>query len=309
MSDVVEYLRQQSTSDCVAYTEFMLHYKKDEDALYCFFEGFEDRTYYPIRIKNISNAANYYDYVCGGKHAVLKVHSLIKANSYYQNVKTGFFVDKDFDSYSLSSEVYITPTYSIENLYCNKTVLEDIIRSEFKMNSSEKDFENCISMYIELQNRFNQEILFFNAWLACQADYRNENNLSTRLNIDKKIKTIFEKIISPNMSEIKSFSEIQTQADIENIFPDSPSIEKEKLDTKIIYFKTVNHPEIFRGKFQLKFLESFLCRLQSIFGIDCSPFEKKHSCSLRFEYPTLCSSLSQYATTTDCLKSYIKSVS
>lgn len=308
MSNLVEYLREEAISDCVAYTEFMLQYKKGMDSLYCFFEGFEDRTYYSIRINNLSNVEDYNDYVCGGKDDVLKVHNLIKENSHYKEVKTGFFVDGDFDEGPVPDTIYVTPTYSIENFYCSQESFEKIIVAEFKMKKIDNDFAKCVDNYLELQKQFNAKTLNLNAWLACQADYRNKNKGTSRLNIDKTVKSFFEKIVSPDLTAIKPLVEIQTKQQLEVIFPKAQIIDDLEFEKKVSDFRKVNQTEKFRGKFLLKFLENYLTRLQSIFGLSSSLFENKYSCSLRFEYATICSTLSQYAKTTNCLKEYIKKI-
>lgn len=306
MDNIVEHLREQSTSDCVAFAEFMLQYKKGDDSLYCFFEGFEDRTYYSIRIENISEVNNYYDFVCGGKEGVKKVHKLIKSNQHYKDVKTSFFIDNDFDNEEKSGIIYVTPTYSIENLYCTKIAFEKILISEFKMSRTDEDFKKCSANYLQLQNLFNEETLIFNAWLSCQSDYRNTHNLTNRLKIDKKVKSYFEKIVLPDLNSIKNFNELKTKENIEKIFENSPKIENEHLNKKIEYLKQINKTENFRGKFLIRFLESYLSRLQSIFGIENEHFVKNYSCKLRIENATICSNLSQYANTPDCLREYLK---
>lgn len=302
--DLVEHIREEATSDCVAYAEFMLQYKRTKDFLYCFFEGFEDTTYYTIRIENISNKSVVH-FVCGGKDNVIKVHNLIKRNPYYQNVKTGFFVDSDFDNYNVAESIYKTPTYSIENLYCNQEAFEKILLAEFKMMRTDNDFIKCVENYVKLQESFKSEMLLFNAWLACQADIRNNLNTKTRLNIDNKVKTYFDKVVLPDLNGIKPLDGLKTKQDIQNIYNNSPDVPDEILVIKCQEFININQTEKFRGKFMLRFLESYLCRLQSVFGMTCSPFEKKYSCNLRIENTTMCSSLSQYATTPECLKQYI----
>lgn len=308
MTNIVDYLREQATTDCVAYAEFMLQYKKGEDTLYCFFEGFEDRTFYSIRIDNISNSEGYNDYICGGKDDVLKVHSLIKENPHYKEAKTGFFVDSDFDNTVIPDGVYVTPTYSIENLYCCQDSFKKILISEFKMKRTDRDFEKCLRNYLDLQNKFNQETLVLNSWLACQADYRNTYKIKTRLNIDKKVKAHFDKVVLPDLTSVKPMPEFQSKEKLQALFSDAPLMDDIALETKINEFSAVNQTDKFRGKFLLRFLESYLCRLQSILGMDSSPFENKYSCNLRVEYTTLCSNLSQYAKTCNCLKTYIKSI-
>ncbi|CAM3136208.1 DUF4435 domain-containing protein [Flavobacterium frigoris] len=305
MIDIVEVLLEESVSDCVAYTEFMLNYNKNEDKLYCFFEGNEDRFYYSVRIDLLASTGNNNSFICGGKEKVLKVYQLIKANNYYKNVKTSFYIDSDFDENEINPDIYITPTYSIENLYCTKESFEKILISEFKMNPKENDFIKCVENYISIQERFNEETLLLNAWLACQSDFRYENKNNTYLKIDKNVKTYFDKIVLTDLSSIKELDGIKTKIDIENIFVDSPKIENDKLETKMAYFNTLDKSNKFRGKFILKLLENYLCRLQSISGVNPHMFEKKYSSNLRYEYATICSSLSQYATTPDCLKNYI----
>lgn len=309
MTDIVDTLREEATSDCVAYAEFMLQYKRGEDKLYCFFEGNEDRTYYTIRIETISTTTSFCDFICGGKNEVFKVHDLIKSNIHYKDVKTGFFIDLDFDNLEISQSIYQTPYYSIENFYCTKEAFEKVILAEFNMKRTENDFNKCVENYLSLQESFCRETLLFNAWLSCQADIRNSTQSSTRLKIDSKVKAVFDKIVSPDLTSIKSFDEIKGKIKIEQIFENAPGVQDEVLHTKQQLFETINPIMFFRGKFMLRFLESYLCRLQSIFGLSTSPFEKKYSCSLRVEYNTLCSSLSQYACTPNCLKEYIVRIS
>lgn len=156
-----------------------------------------------------------------------------------------------------------------------------------------------------LQNQFTSEMLLYNSWLACQADIRNNLKIITRLKIDNKVKSHFDKIVLPDLTGIKTLDGLKTKQEIQNIYNNSPEVSEENLNAKYEEFINVNPIEKFRGKFLLRFLESYLTRLQSIFGMANSPFENKYSCSLRIENVTMCSILTQYANTTECLKQYI----
>ena len=305
MNDIVDEYLEESISDCVAFTEFMLNYKKNEDKLYCFFEGNEDIFYYSFRIELLSSTNSHRSFVCGGKDKVLAVYDLIKGNDYYKNTKTSFYIDSDFDDGKYEEDIYVTPSYSIENLYCTKEAFTKILISEFKMNPDEKDFNNCINNYLEIQEKFNSEILLLNAWLACQADFRNDNQTTTRLKIDKKTKIYFDKIVLSDLSNINHFEIFKTKESIESIFVDSPIIEANKIESKIEQLRKTDPVITFRGKFHLRLLESYLCRLQSISGVKPEMFEKKYTSNLRYECATICSNLTQYAITPDCLKNYI----
>jgi hypothetical protein len=309
MPNIVDVLREEAISDCVAYTEFMLKYKKGEDVLHSFFEGYEDPTYYSIRINTLSSINKYNKYICGGKDDVLKVRNLIKSNTAYSIVKTGFFIDKDFDNQTYPSDVYVTPTYSIENFYCTYEAVQEILDSVFHIKTDSQDNAKCIGAYERLLNEFNNKTIFFNAWLACQADYRNENKLKTRLNIDKKAKHYFDNIVLSDLSATKDFDEFATKDSIEAIYVDAPKVDVDILLKKVDQLKTWNQVERFRGKFQIRFLTNFLTKLQSIVGRPDSTFTEKYSCSLRFEYATICTTLSQFAITPSCLKQYIYRIS
>ena len=192
--NIVDSLRSESESDCVAYTEFMLAYDKNNNSkLYLFFEGNEDRYYYPIRIENILNNSNIEDFVCNGKENVLKVHSLIKNAEAYKNLPTLFFIDSDFDENNYCSSIYVTPTYSLENFYVNEKSVEKIVIYEFKFAKETLDFVNIMGVYRNLINQFLNNVDKLNIWLACQADIRKEQDTLTRLKIDKSLNGYIKK--------------------------------------------------------------------------------------------------------------------
>lgn len=307
--NIVDSLRAESESDCVAYTEFMLSYKKnDTNKLYLFFEGYEDRFYYPIRIETILNKSNIADFVCIGKDNVLKVHSLIKKSEAYKNIPTLFFVDADFDENNYPDSIYVTPTYSIENLFINQKCVEKILISEFKFSRDSDDLKKVINFYDLLFQDFIQNINVLNVWLSCQSEIRKEKEISTRLKIDNSLKEYFKKsIIQDDLSKYVKIEEISTIENIENIFDKAQKVEIDRFLRKQSEFESVEKHLKFRGKFLLKFLEIFLFKLQSLDSKKYSTvFEKKYSSNLRIEYNTMCSAFSQYAETPDCLRNYLQ---
>lgn len=309
MSEIVNKLRAEAETDCVAYTEFMLSYQKKENIIYTFFEGFEDRYYYPIRIEHIMSNIIIRDFICYGKENVLKVYNLIKQSSVYSNCKSAFFVDSDFDTNNYPNEIYKTPTYSIENLYTTESCLEKILISEFKFKRDTNDFTKCKIIYTSLILKFLSDIEVLNVWLACQADIRNEENILTRLKIDKKLKGVISKeIINEDLNSYININSINSIEKIEAIFPEAPKISLERFNKKLEAFKEIDKRLKFRGKFSLKFLEIFLIRLQSIDYTKNKIFENAYSSSMRVEYNTLCSNLSQYAETPSCLRTYLQSI-
>jgi hypothetical protein len=300
---LIDKLRENRETAPVAYTEFVLAYSKEEEDLYCFFEGDEDKRYYRIRIKQ-----EFKNFTCGGKDNVKKVFKLINEHKEYNLANTLFFIDKDYSNEQKNSNIYVTPCYSIENFYTATEVLKNILINEFNLKELDKDFILIVEKFKMLQSKFHNELLFFNAWLACQSDLREKNGIKTYLSIDTKVKSYFEGIVKNKLSEIKNFDDLKKIDIIENtLFSNAPKIETQKLQKKIDEFKSKIDSCVFRGKFELRFMVSFLQQLKNEIGKQPSKsiFEKKQKCTFEFKYENVISTLSQYAITPDCLKEFI----
>lgn len=312
--DIIEEAKKELGSGLVAYTEFVLDFKKNKDNIYCFFEGKEDRSYYSFRTKMIYHNEEYYDYVCNGKGNLIKLYQLINNHTIYSNSNIGYFVDSDFEGKVLPKTVYTTPFYSIENFYVVDKAFDNILVNEFNINHNCDCFSKAKYLYTNLKEEFHNNIIILNAWLSCQNDYRIENNISTRLNIEDSLKKIldnddFNKIVNPDFAKLNFPSELLNKTDIEQIFKDSPIIDESIFEVKLNQFKELKGEESFRGKFELKFLVSFLNRLKDEIGKrKNSIFPKRYTTSLRFEYATSLSQLTNNAITPDCLIAYIKEI-
>ncbi len=304
---LIDILRDESESEHVAFTEFALSYKKDDNILYCFFEGIECKKYYALRIKHFTGKSHN-DFSCGGKESVLKAYNLVAAKKEYKMDNMLFFIDRDFDAPYKNRDVYMTPYYSIENFYASIDALKDILRNEFNLKKGDKDFLVVIDMYRKLQFEFHEKTTILNSWLACQNDIKKKKGIKTHLNIDQHIEKYFKKIVNNDLTSVDKFSDLNNVDFLENsIFIEAPKVDKKLLNKKILSFKRSVKEKVFRGKFELRFLVSFLNRLKDeICKKKPTQFSKRHKCNLRFEYCNALSVLTQYAETPDCLIDYLK---
>ena len=118
---------------------------------------------------------------------------MIKENAIYSKAKTAYFLDKDFDGvddHPNSSDVYITPCYSVENLYVTETVFKRILRSEFSLNEQadyDGTFMRCLDLFRDRLREFLDAVQLANAWILFHrnAEARDrENSVSpARLNL------------------------------------------------------------------------------------------------------------------------------
>lgn len=304
--DIAEKLRGESSSGHVAFTEFILKHKSQNDSLFCFFEGKDDPKYYGIRIQGIIQK-NYISIDCEGKENVILVKKLIEARKEYNAAPVAYFVDRDYDEHIKLKNLYCLPSYSIENQYVSKNVIEKILSQEFSLKSDDIDFNLVMQVFLSLSSEFHNKTKFINAWLACQNDIRKSIGMNTRLKIDNMIGKYFKSPIVGSLSGVSDYSDLNKLEKIEGLFPDAPKITLEEVLAKINTFNEQELLVLFRGKFELAFVVNFLEKLKSEIGRS-SPvmFSKKCRCSLRFEQPTFLTMISIYANTPQCLVSYLK---
>jgi hypothetical protein len=303
--DLAEKLRQESYSEHVAYTEFILKLKNNTQGLFCFFEGKEDNKYYGIRVKNITQR-DFKGIICGNKNEVIKLEKLISTKEEYKDIDKLYFIDKDFSNNCSFDNIYCLPSYSIENEYSKIEVLKNILINEFSLDSEHADFIKVISYFNKTRAEFHTNTLLLNSWLSCQNEIREKTENSTRLKIDHTIGNYFKNPVNTDLETISDFNDLDTQAKIETIFNEAPKVDTEVLNKEIAKFEKSDYYSTFRGKFELRFFISFLSRLQGeICKKEPDLFDEKHKCSLKFEYPSALTSLSIYALTPECLIEYL----
>jgi len=170
----------------VKFLEFMRIVAK-ENLPICF-EG-EDEKYYSARISSLI-FSDWIGIDCGGKKNVIDLRKSIKKNEVYKDTKALFFVDSDFESNDdirNLPDVYITPCYSVENLYTSNEVFQRVLRSEFGI-SEVGEFSQCYQKCIQIFNSRKQEFLSaiqdFNQLIFLLRQKEKDGTLKTRLNIN-----------------------------------------------------------------------------------------------------------------------------
>ncbi|AFZ56606.1 DUF4435 domain-containing protein [Anabaena cylindrica FACHB-243] len=295
----VATLREFRNRPAVAFTEFSRQYKQDESALYCFFEGEDDKKYYGIRIRNIARPIKYSYFSCDGKKGVLDIHRIITNRKSYSQVRAAYFIDRDFDVSIKNTEItgiYETPCYSIENLYTAINSFCEILRTEFKLAELDIDFNNCKNLYINLQKEFHDAVELLNIWIACQREKRADLKLSG-FDISKLVQIDLD-----NITSNYTINELHTQ------FPKAITVTQEEIDLKQSDLCLQERQKSFRGKFEIVFLCKFIQKLiEEANKGNPKYFTKKIKVTLNLRETTLISDLSQYADTPDCLVDYLES--
>jgi group-specific protein, putative len=291
----VELMRSESQNTSVSFKIFMSIVKSNR--LPICFEG-KDIQYYRNRIEQyLTENFGYID--CSGKSKVLSLREEIQKNSQYRNKLCIYFVDCDFDDNSdiyNKQDVYITPCYSIENLYTSDRVFEKILSDEFGINPSNDEqselFSKILSEYRNRKREFFKCIEEFNFYVYLIK--LNQFGISYN---DIKISDLVKINIDSVTKSYTSISKVLKDIDLNNF----------DLSKAQSYFSGKDPEHCFRGKNNFHFLEKLLIKLQE----DASKkdgrkiFPKKMSIS--YTTQNLLSSYSKYAETPQCLIDFLSS--
>jgi len=178
----IDLLRAKRSLSCVAYQNILKIVGSHPNNIIVLFEG-EDEKYYSCRF---SSSLDYSSVICNGKTKLLEANKLAKSNSILSKVKIYGFVDHDFDQTPIFRNIYTTPTYSIENLYCTESAFDRILRAEFGVcKTTESDLYEFLFNDIYksfLKKAFSLKTL--NSWLCFQRDTENQNGSKKKLNVN-----------------------------------------------------------------------------------------------------------------------------
>ncbi|WP_171902783.1 MULTISPECIES: DUF4435 domain-containing protein [unclassified Aeromonas] len=307
--DRAEQLRNARTSISVQFMDFMKALSRNRTTVVCFFEG-EDEKYYTVRINTIIPDTKWTGINCGGKRKVIELRNKIRTHAIYKNSKAAFFIDNDFGDEEIYNvdDYYITPCYSIENLYCNIDTFKRIISAEFGMSdccSQNNDFEIATSIFTSRLSEFCRIIKPFNVWLKAHSALEKENK-----GIKKNLYLNNIKIEDLSLIQLTGVTPTYDFEKISDMFPNSFNVTAEKYKESEEYFTGNDIHKLLRGKQQLEFLRVFLTKLkEERSNNENNIFSKKTMVKLQLSKSNVISELSQYANTPKCLVTYLNSFS
>lgn len=275
---------------------------KAEGSIFLFFEGKDDFKYYIPRITITVPGKDLKKFDCGNKSSVIQIHKRIKEQSAYSNEKVKlFFVDKDFDvNENIDDDIYITPTYSIENLYFTDIALEHMLKGEIGLSDNSKDdvkdFDIAFNYIKEYRDFIINNTLYGNAYYSLQIRKSKERGFNR-----------------PDLTPIKGYDQIiglLSRADFERIVKNYIDVTDDEVDEECRRLRS-NPIYLLRGKYILEKLPECINTI-----VECSNkprpgakilFSKRRHIALNISKANLLSVLSQYAETPDTLTTYIRS--
>lgn len=305
MPSRADELRKARESHTVVWLNFQRIYSKRPKDLYCFFEGQDDGKYFGVRIDVCLRGIERQTLVCDGKNSVLRVLRLIKQDGRYQSALVAGFVDADFDDNSpleVEPLIYVTPCYSIENLYVSGTAFSRILKDEFFIDEvDEADYEIAVRLHESCMSSFCEAAELLNLWLFAQ----RQKNPATDDKVNLRTFSL-ESIISISAGGSVANYDL---AKLLKLFPHATAVSQLEVDAHRTAFPKSQQLLKFRGKF---LLECFRILLRTLLeDINAKPpryFSSRRKVKLTLQDGNLLSQLSQYADTPPCLLRFLDKI-
>ncbi|OOO00073.1 MAG: hypothetical protein ATN35_09305 [Epulopiscium sp. Nele67-Bin004] len=298
MLDLEKYLRDKRNVETCTKVKLATLPDSDEHIL-CFYEG-QDGVYYNSVLK--SYKIKFRKFQLGGKQEVLKhFESYATGSDSYNNRKCIFFIDRDFDENLPNHEdLYITPRYSLENLYAQIDVfisfVEDIVPA---LNDTDLEYRNCVDIFQQRFEEYTNILSEFNAILWVIKTMRSESQPKwdeadrTTIAIRRGIDVTLDGV-SKKEEYIEILNELQIRYDITK--------NEVKLANKQLQLRG-KQEDIFRGKNQL---DGFCEIIDQIFRHKDQIFiEEQEIISINFKMKPLFL-YSKYVDVPECLKRFLE---
>jgi hypothetical protein len=258
----IDKLRAARDSYAVKLRDFVRIFTRTPTVLVCFFEG-EDVKYFGPRIDILRPDLKWEAVNCGGKDVVFKLWEVISTHELYSHARTSYFFDQDFDdagSRPVAGNVYVTPCYSVENLYVTEAAARRILRGEFGLNEQPDEegvFARCVELFKCRLGEFLTAIEPVNAWILFHRRAEVADGATRKLNLASLNPNTMVSITLEGVNRM--YSVFDLEAAVGNARPASDA---ELTDVARSFEPNTRYLK-FRGKFQAFFMRMFLMRLQS----------------------------------------------
>lgn len=307
MMSRVDELKKSRDSTSVKFLEFTRVVSKPSDRIAIFFEG-EDEKYFSVRINTIRPDINWVGINSKGKSNVIKLRERIRNHPVYKTSFCMFFVDSDFDTNTEINnlhDLYITPCYSVENLYISDAAFKRIIAAEFGLSEVTEErecYEKVFDIYRKSKEDYIKKINGFNFLIREVRLKEQRGELSGKLNINE---LSLDDLVDIELGYVhKKYDESKPHTIFHSLAEDlaiplAPSIQ---------YFKDLSGEKWFRGKQHLEFVRNFLVKIKEDRCKKHSRtiFNAKGNVKLNLTKANSISELSQYADTPCCLKEFLE---
>ena len=279
----------------------IIYHFKEYTYSFPFFEGKDDFKYYWCRLAPFIGEQGYETYICRSKGNVLQLYNMIRFQTKPRdNEKICYFVDNDYEKSQLQNEdIYVTPTYSIENLYISDSAIKNMLKGEWGLSgemlkADKDDFEIAFNYLKGKRDEVINSIIYANAWYSLQYNKSKGNLQHLKLSAIKEYKTI---------------KDVKDKATLEGMVANSIKVSEEEVEAEIAYLEQNPEGKI-RGKYFEQTMPSYFMKVfqDSNKKNNREMFSKRRRVNINVGEDNMVSVLSQYADSPSNLMAYITKI-
>lgn len=250
-----QQLKKASDTLAEKYIEFNHLKVRCPNNLIVFYEG-KDAPYFYGKIKKYVQM-EISPIKCNGKSKVKKMYLSLKDKGVLDGVKTGFFIDKDFDKNDedfVASDFYVTERYAIENYYVTANCLKEIIKNELGISEGCDDYNTIMERYHSFQTSYHASTSLFNSWY-----YTIKNNGKLcEVSLDEKLPKGYLIYDFVNWKVTQAYN-LET---LNSTYSNQCSVVTETDIQTICQLLDGNPSFLYRGKYELSCLVCFMVEIQ-----------------------------------------------
>jgi hypothetical protein len=297
----VEALQAASEADEVILLELIRFLGNCGKARLFLVEGHDDVTFLQTKLLELRRdlADQVAMYNSRGKANVLKLFEMIRESKVLDFESFWFFVDRDFDELRglVSHErIWMSPTYSFENLLVSPYILERLLLGEFRCNDAIgiEDLKGIMNRYQDFLNSYRASLRYANlcAYYAVKSGRRIHP---------------LDEVVTPHITvDFPTVQLAMTEDELLSSLPKDGTFDRAEVAALENEFNSLDPVSRWRGKFLFR---AFLCMLDKL-RKDRGAAKHRHIFSTRVRMTfdpnhDPVRALSAIAPTPDCLKSML----
>lgn len=262
MSDLLKRMEKRRTAVAVTQHRYNQLRGRIPDAEIAIVEGGEDSVFYSSIFRREGNHSTEYFLVANGKDNVLGLRELmLRSKDIPRGGGVIFLVDRDFDGlkgHSSGNDIYVTPTYSVENILVCKVAFKNVLLAEFKLGEADTvpDVDQAMRLFDTLLEQHAQALQEANELIHCVRQESMKGSLLTSGSISDQPRK-FADIDSESLAVVKNAGGDDVKALIAIAVP----ISTELLDSYREKFSALSPSANWRGKFLYFLFRRFIAIL------------------------------------------------
>src|SRR5690606_23160257 len=166
--DLLQILDESINRPESSYIKFLTQYSSNNQIKFCFVEGHEDILFYSQFLEKYITEENLKFINCNGKKNVINNYEALNWH-FYDKKRALFFIDKDFDEYTMTKKtmdtnIYITDHYSIENYLTDENVLKKFIIHHCQIDD-EIIINSLVEKFKQTYNKYKNYLRKISSWM------------------------------------------------------------------------------------------------------------------------------------------------